>query len=155
MKSFLGAINIAYTILLLVLLTKLGVAEKEHDKNRRGANLGLYAFPRVGRSDPSLANNLRDASDSFAYESIYGIGDVSTEDFEDYQKRNSFVPFPHVTHNDAEIRKFAHFLALQQALDKRTGPSASSGLWFGPRLGKRSVNAKDYPGAAKGQKEFV
>ncbi|XP_034485928.1 cardio acceleratory peptide 2b [Drosophila innubila] len=152
MKSFMGAINVAYTILLLILLTKFSVAE-EHDKNRRGANMGLYAFPRVGRSDPSLASNLHDASDSFAYESIYGIGEVSAEDIEDYQKRASYLPFPHLGRNDAEMRKLAHFLALQQALDKRTGPSASSGLWFGPRLGKRSVSAKDYAAAAKGQKE--
>lgn len=65
------------------------------------------------------------------------------------------MPFPRSGHSDAELRKWAHFLALQQALDKRTGPSASSGLWFGPRLGKRSVNAKDYSAtAAKGQKEL-
>jgi len=39
-------------------------------------------------------------------------------------------------------------------LDKRTGPSASSGLWFGPRLGKRSVDAKSFEDTNKGQKEF-
>lgn len=73
----------------------------------------------------------------------------------DYQKRANYVPFPRSGHSDAELRKWAHFLALQQALDKRTGPSASSGMWFGPRLGKRSVNAKDYSAtAAKGQKEL-
>ncbi|KAH8406754.1 hypothetical protein KR222_009211, partial [Zaprionus bogoriensis] len=127
----------------------------DHDKNRRGANMGLYAFPRVGRSDPSLANNLHDASDSLAYEAIYG--DESADEFEGafFQKRASFLPYPRGGHSDADLRKWAHFLALQQALDKRTGPSASSGMWFGPRLGKRSVNAKDYLAtAAKGQKEM-
>jgi len=86
-------------------------------------------------------------------QSITGRVDFKTFYLIDYQKHSNFVPFPHVGRNDAEIRKFAHFLALQQALDKRSGPSASSGLWFGPRLGKRSVNAKDYPAASKGQKE--
>lgn len=58
------------------------VSEPDHDKNRRGANMGLYAFPRVGRSDPSLVNNLHDASDSIAYEAIYGMSDDSTDDFD-------------------------------------------------------------------------
>ncbi|XP_017855839.1 PREDICTED: cardio acceleratory peptide 2b [Drosophila arizonae] len=154
MKSFLGLVNIAYTILLLVLLTKFTAAEVEHDKIRRGANMGLYAFPRVGRSDPSLVNSLHDASDAVTYENIYGMGDASAEDFEDYQKRPGLVAFPRMGRSESELRKWAHLLALQQALDKRTGPSASSGLWFGPRLGKRSINAKDYPAAGKGQKEM-
>ncbi|KAH8359578.1 hypothetical protein KR093_007609, partial [Drosophila rubida] len=132
--------------------------DQDNTKIRRGANLGLYTFPRVGRSDPSLSSNLRDAGEALAYESIYGLNDASPEDFDDYQKRGGYVTFAHMGRNEAEIRKLAHLLALQQALDKRTGPSASSGLWFGPRLGKRSVDAKDYPAtaaaAAKGQKEM-
>ncbi|XP_060649307.1 cardio acceleratory peptide 2b isoform X1 [Drosophila nasuta] len=163
MKSFSCAINIAYTILLLVLLTKFGNAaffkpsgtEQDNNKIRRGANMGLYTFPRVGRSDPSLASNLHDAGEALAFESIYGLNEASSEDFDaDYQKRGGFVSFPHMGRNEAEIRKLAHLLALQQALDKRTGPSASSGLWFGPRLGKRSVDAKDYAAATKSQKEI-
>ncbi|XP_064555258.1 cardio acceleratory peptide 2b isoform X2 [Drosophila montana] len=153
MKSFLGLLNITYTILLLVLLTKFSAAV-EHDKIRRGANMGLYTFPRVGRSDPSLVNSLHDANDAVAYETLYGIGDASAEDFEEYQKRASLLPFPRVGRSDSELRKWAHLLALQQALDKRTGPSASSGMWFGPRLGKRSINVKDYPADTKGQKEL-
>lgn len=62
--------------------------EPDHDKNRRGANMGLYAFPRVGRSDPSLVNNLHDASDSLAYEAIYGMSDDSTDDFDGKFKIN-------------------------------------------------------------------
>jgi len=73
----------------------------------------------------------------------------------DFQKRASgLVAFPRVGRGDAELRKWAHLLALQQVLDKRTGPSASSGLWFGPRLGKRSVDAKSFEDTNKGQKEF-
>ncbi|ALC48013.1 capa [Drosophila busckii] len=156
MKSFTCLVNISYIILLFVLLGKFSTAELEHDKNRRGANMGLYAFPRVGRSDPSLANSLHDANDAAsAYESFYSLSDASPEDFEEFQKRASLVPFPRVGRGgDAELRKWAHLLALQQALDKRTGPSASSGMWFGPRLGKRSVSAKDFSAAANAQKEL-
>ncbi|KAH8241964.1 hypothetical protein KR038_005642, partial [Drosophila bunnanda] len=136
-----------------LILFKSICIEMEHDKNRRGANMGLYAFPRVGRGDPSLANSLRDGLDAAVLDGIYG--DASPEDYNeaDFQKRASgLVAFPRVGRGgDAELRKWAHLLALQQVLDKRTGPSASSGLWFGPRLGKRSVDAKAY---AKGQKEF-
>jgi len=59
-------------------------------------------------------------------------------------KRSSLIAFPRVGRTDAEIRKWARLVALQQALDKRTGPSATSGLWFGPRLGKRSVSATKF-----------
>ncbi|XP_015038545.1 cardio acceleratory peptide 2b isoform X1 [Drosophila pseudoobscura] len=160
MKAIFSLYNIVSAILLLVLLAEFSTAgplkEKElnHDKNRRGANMGLYAFPRVGRSDPSLANSLRDASDAAVFDGLYG--DASQEDYNeaDYQKRAGLVAFPRVGRSDAELRKFAHLLALQQVLDKRTGPSASSGLWFGPRLGKRSVDAKAFSDASKGQQEF-
>ncbi|KAH8406498.1 hypothetical protein KR215_003089, partial [Drosophila sulfurigaster] len=147
-----------FTILQILLKNKAffkpSGTEQDNNKIRRGANMGLYTFPRVGRSDPSLASNLHDAGEALAFESIYGLNEASSENFDaDYQKRGGFVSFPHMGRNEAEIRKLAHLLALQQALDKRTGPSASSGLWFGPRLGKRSVDAKDYA-AAKSQKEI-
>ncbi|XP_030370735.1 cardio acceleratory peptide 2b [Scaptodrosophila lebanonensis] len=159
MKSFMGLDNCAYVILLFVLLAKFSAADLEQAKNRRGTS-GLYAFPRVGRSDPSLANSLHDANDAaVAFDNIYGNGGVaSLEDYEEYPKnefkRASLIAFPRVGRGDAELRKWAHLMALQQALDKRTGPSASSGLWFGPRLGKRSVDAHEYQEAAKGQKEL-
>lgn len=49
---------------------------------------------------------------------------------------------PRIGRSDAEVRKWARFLAYQQALDKRAGPSATTGVWFGPRLGKRSVSSQ-------------
>ncbi|XP_017076373.2 cardio acceleratory peptide 2b [Drosophila eugracilis] len=132
-------------VLVLFLLAEFSAAELDHDKNRRGANMGLYAFPRVGR----------DGLEAGVLDGIYG--DASQEDYNeaDFQKRASgLVAFPRVGRGDSELRKLAHLLALQQVLDKRTGPSASSGLWFGPRLGKRSVDAKSFADTAKGQKEF-
>nr|XP_016937441.1 cardio acceleratory peptide 2b [Drosophila suzukii] len=142
-------------VLVLFIIAEFSAAEMDHDKNRRGANMGLYAFPRVGRGDPSLANSLRDGLEAGFLDGIYG--DASQEDYNeaDFQKRASgLVAFPRVGRGDAELRKWAHLLALQQVLDKRTGPSASSGLWFGPRLGKRSVDAKSFEDTNKGQKEF-
>ncbi|KAH8382628.1 hypothetical protein KR009_004424, partial [Drosophila setifemur] len=126
-------------------------SELDHDKNRRGANMGLYAFPRVGRGDPSMVNRLRDVLDAAVLDGIYA--DASQEDYNeaDFQKRASgLVAFPRVGRGG----NFADHLAAMQMFDKRTGPSASSGLWFGPRLGKRSVDAKAFADANKGQKEF-
>ncbi|XP_017008879.2 cardio acceleratory peptide 2b [Drosophila takahashii] len=152
MKSML--VNV---VLVIFLIAEFSAAEMDHDKNRRGANMGLYAFPRVGRGDPSLANSLRDGLEASVLDGIYA--DASQEDYNeaDFQKRASgLVAFPRVGRGDGEmpLRKWAHLLALQQVLDKRTGPSASSGLWFGPRLGKRSVDAKSYEDTNKGQKEL-
>ncbi|XP_037943845.1 cardio acceleratory peptide 2b-like [Teleopsis dalmanni] len=123
--------------------------EFEQSKNRRGggATSGLYAFPRVGRSDPSLTNNLHDMDDN--------LYEPSLEDYEDLPKseikRANLITFPRVGRTDAEMRKWARLLALQQALEKRAGPT--SGLWFGPRLGKRSVNNNVKQHANKGQNE--
>lgn len=41
--------------------------------------MGLYAFPRVGRGDPSLANSLRDGLDAAVLDGLYG--DASPEDY--------------------------------------------------------------------------
>ncbi|EDV53156.1 cardio acceleratory peptide 2b [Drosophila erecta] len=150
MKSML-----VHIVLVIFIIAEFSTADSDHDKNRRGANMGLYAFPRVGRSDPSLANSLRDGLEAGFLDGIYG--DASQEDYNeaDFQKRASgLVAFPRVGRGDAELRKWAHLLALQQVLDKRTGPSASSGLWFGPRLGKRSVDAQSFADSSKGQKEL-
>ncbi|XP_037954064.1 cardio acceleratory peptide 2b isoform X2 [Teleopsis dalmanni] len=131
MKSMFSADFLIYLTVLIIALAGLSQAEFEQSKNRRGggATSGLYAFPRVGRSDPSLTNNLHDMDDNLYEPSL-----------EDYEGRT-----------DAEMRKWARLLALQQALEKRAGPT--SGLWFGPRLGKRSVNNNVKQHANKGQNE--
>lgn len=51
-------------------------------KNRRtvGGSSGLIAFPRVGRSDPNLLNNLHEADISALGESL--IYPASLEDYE-------------------------------------------------------------------------
>lgn len=67
-------------------------------------------------------------------------------------KRASLYPVPRIGRMDPELRKWARFMAFQQALDKRAGPSATTGVWFGPRLGKRSVDSQSIDNS-KGQKE--
>lgn len=59
----------------------LCVAELEQ-KNRRtaGGPSGLIAFPRVGRSDPNLVNNLHEADISALGDSI--MYPASLEDYE-------------------------------------------------------------------------
>jgi len=117
-------------IILLAVLSGLSKAELELRKNRRANGpSGLVAFPRVGRSDPNINNN----NNLHETDSFDNMENVYTNSLEDYDGRT-----------DAEIRKWARLVALQQALDKRTGPSATSGLWFGPRLGKRSVSATKF-----------
>lgn len=69
-------------------------------------------------------------------------------------KRAGLIVYPRVGRTDADVRKWTRFMALQQALDKRTGPSATTGVWFGPRLGKRSVDSKHSGAAFDQQKEY-
>lgn len=68
-------------------------------------------------------------------------------------KRAGMIAYPRIGRSDADVRKWARLLALQQALDKRAGPSATTGVWFGPRLGKRSVDQQQYEKSTSGQKE--
>lgn len=111
--------------------------ELEQIKPRRGGTVGLFAFPRVGRSDASL----------FSYKG-YGAGLNSYEEYDDFPKmewkRNQgLVPFPRVGRSDNQLRRWSK-LAMQQDMDKRTGvASANSGLWFGPRLGRIQKRAAD------------
>ncbi|XP_050317485.1 cardio acceleratory peptide 2b isoform X3 [Bactrocera neohumeralis] len=162
MKSFYCLDVIICSTVVVVALAGFSDAELEQ-KNRRtaGGPSGLIAFPRVGRSDPNLVNNLHEADISALGEGI--MYPASLEDYEvEYpkseMKRASLIPFPRVGRTDAELRKWAHIMALQQALNKATGPSATSGLWFGPRLGKRSVDAQQqqqtHKSPASGQKEL-
>ena len=64
------------------------------------------------------------------------------------------IVYPRIGRSDAEVRKWARLLALQQALDKRAGPSATTGVWFGPRLGKRSINSQQFQKNADQKEEY-
>lgn len=55
------------------------------------------------------------------------------------------MPFPRVGRPDSDLdklEKLARVAAFQeQEMEKRTGANPNNGLWFGPRLGKRSSHA--------------
>ncbi|KFB39390.1 AGAP000347-PA-like protein [Anopheles sinensis] len=128
-------------------------------RSKRGPTVGLFAFPRVGRSDPELASVDWDPA------GVLPAVDMA-DDYEDYPikeiKRQGLVPFPRVGRSGvgaksevggaAAARYWLVARALQQqqralqqqmlgqpSVVKRAGGSgANSGMWFGPRLGKRS-----------------
>ncbi|KAI8130081.1 hypothetical protein FF38_03495 [Lucilia cuprina] len=165
MKSF-NSVDFVMCSLVVIAIVGSSKAELEQTKNRRGGggSSGLFAFPRVGRSDPSLnINNLHNpdvtadnaaAAAAAALDVLYPSS--SFEEYEEYPKsdvkRGGLIAYPRIGRSDADVRKWARLMALQQALDKRTGPSATTGVWFGPRLGKRSVDNQQYE-KPSGQKE--
>uniref|UniRef100_A0A182YK12 Uncharacterized protein n=1 Tax=Anopheles stephensi TaxID=30069 RepID=A0A182YK12_ANOST len=71
------------------------------------------------------------------------------EDYEDYpmkeMKRQGLVPFPRVGRSGkselamaaARYWQAAHNLQQQNIVKRAGGSGANSGMWFGPRLGKR------------------
>ncbi|XP_058127014.1 cardio acceleratory peptide 2b [Anopheles ziemanni] len=149
------------TLAVVLLAAPLCRAEVEFDvgaRSKRGPTVGLFAFPRVGRSDPELASVDWDPT------AVLPAVDLA-DDYEDYPiqeiKRQGLVPFPRVGRSGggakselggAAARYWLMARALQQqqralqqqmlsqpGLVKRAGGSgANSGMWFGPRLGKRS-----------------
>uniref|UniRef100_A0A1A9WYZ5 Cardio acceleratory peptide 2b n=1 Tax=Glossina brevipalpis TaxID=37001 RepID=A0A1A9WYZ5_9MUSC len=145
--------GITFLILSSIVFNVLGLEETEFQqtKNRRGASSSskLLAFPRIGRRDPSMPNNLfnSEAENTAAIAVDLFYPDLS-EEYGEYPKaevkRASLRAFPRIGRTDAEIRKWTRLLALQQAFDKRAGPSATTGVWFGPRLGKRSASNDSY-----------
>ncbi|XP_052861287.1 cardio acceleratory peptide 2b [Anopheles cruzii] len=141
------------SVALVLLAVHFCRAEVEFDgsvRSKRGPTVGLFAFPRVGRSDPDVGFDW-DAS---------GPVDVSGDDYDDYPlkeiKRQGLVPFPRVGRagkqdppsgywqvaRSLQQQHHHHQQLLQpppQPMLKRAGGSgANSGMWFGPRLGKRA-----------------
>ncbi|XP_013107596.2 cardio acceleratory peptide 2b [Stomoxys calcitrans] len=164
MKSLQCTDIILYSVLFITIAAHSN-AELEQTKNRRaGGASGLYAFPRVGRGDPSLTNaglHNPDAEDAAAAAAAASAFDVlypgSFEEYEEYPKSDvkrkaNLYPVPRVGRMDPEMRKLALLMALQRALTKKAEPSATSGVWFGPRLGKRSVDNQKIDNT-RGQKE--
>ncbi|GAB0092354.1 Cardio acceleratory peptide 2b [Sergentomyia squamirostris] len=124
-----------YTIFCILLTTQLvssADADIEESKPRRSGNMGLFPFPRVGRSDPEM----------MAYDSV--MNSLEDYDFPKYEmKRQGLIPFPRVgrSRGGTMWTKLA-----REDYGKRTGGVGANGLWFGPRLGriqKRSPNHDD------------
>ncbi|XP_029707893.2 cardio acceleratory peptide 2b isoform X1 [Aedes albopictus] len=111
-------------------------------RHKRGPTVGLFAFPRVGRSDPDLL----EWSDAAAVAAALPL--ELADDYEDYPireaKRQGLVPFPRVGRSGSGVSNAARFYwpKTMMQLQKRAGNSgANSGMWFGPRLGKRASAA--------------
>ncbi|KAM7360720.1 cardio acceleratory peptide capability [Cochliomyia hominivorax] len=165
MKSFQSVDFLIYSVLVIIFFGS-SKAELEQTKNRRGGGgtSGLFAFPRVGRSDPSMTNlHNSDVSADNAAAAAAAALDVlypssSFEEYEEYPKsevkRAGMIVYPRIGRSDADMRKWARLMALQQALDKRAGPSATTGVWFGPRLGKRSVDQQQYQKSTGQNEEY-
>ncbi|XP_055536157.1 cardio acceleratory peptide 2b isoform X2 [Wyeomyia smithii] len=126
---------LAYVSLFLVVLSTAKFCHGDEldgssdGRHKRGPTVGLFAFPRVGRSDPELVE--------------WGDAALPVEladDYRDYPireyKRQGLVPFPRVGRSGPSLAARYWPVSMQQ---KRAGNSgSSSGMWFGPRLGKRA-----------------
>ncbi|XP_055615942.1 cardio acceleratory peptide 2b isoform X2 [Toxorhynchites rutilus septentrionalis] len=126
---------LAYISLVLIVFStaKFCRAEVDQDtvvsevRHKRGPTVGLFAYPRVGRSDPDMLE----------------WGDMPMELSEEYDypiresKRQGLVPFPRVGRSGQNGGR--QFWPMQQKRASNSG--ANSGMWFGPRLGKRVSRA--------------
>ncbi|XP_059619857.1 cardio acceleratory peptide 2b isoform X1 [Phlebotomus argentipes] len=127
---------ILYTIFCILLTTHIAYAadgDMEESKPRRSGNMGLFPFPRVGRSDPEM----------IAYENV--MNSIEDYDVPKYEmKRQGLIPFPRV--GRARAGPMWAKIAREEYGKRTGGVGANGGLWFGPRLGriqKRSPNHDD------------
>ncbi|CRK91248.1 CLUMA_CG004928, isoform A [Clunio marinus] len=128
-----------FMVLILLISTKLCHADEDFDDTKQkraagGGNVGLFPFPRVGRSDPDLLAEFDSPSSNNLFENYDDLGRYEV-------KRQGLVPFPRVGRSGSPNSRFYH----QQLSDyiKRSMSGAtpsSSNMWFGPRLGKRALN---------------
>lgn len=137
--------TLAYLSLVLVVLSTVRFCRADADmdsvsevRHKRGPTVGLFAFPRVGRSDPELLE-WSDAAAAAAASEL-------AEDYDDYpireSKRQGLVPFPRVGRAGPNPARYYYWPKMVQ--QKRAGNSgANSGMWFGPRLGKRANAASN------------
>ncbi|XP_050082231.1 cardio acceleratory peptide 2b isoform X2 [Anopheles aquasalis] len=125
-------------------------------RSKRGPTVGLFAFPRVGRSDPTeLGLDGWDGSVALPSHEL-------TDDYDDYpikeSKRQGLVPFPRVGRAGAkqdlamaasrywqaarnlQQQQQQQLLQPQVIIKRASGSGANGGMWFGPRLGKRATN---------------
>uniref|UniRef100_A0A182TZA1 Pyrokinin n=1 Tax=Anopheles melas TaxID=34690 RepID=A0A182TZA1_9DIPT len=143
---------VAFALVLLGVTVHLAGAEAPEFESvgrvsKRGPTVGLFAFPRVGRSDPEL---------NVDWESSAMLPLEAADDYEDYpmkeMKRQGLVPFPRVGRSGkselamaaARYWQAARNLQQQQqqqqqqsVVKRAGGTGANSAMWFGPRLGKR------------------
>lgn len=96
------------------------------NRRPRGGTVGLFAFPRIGRSDPDLAYNWEGAD---LPPSVY-LDDYDLPHQE--VKRPNIIPFPRIGRSEKLAAKYS--ASRNPDFKRSNGPSG--GLWFGPRLGR-------------------
>lgn len=101
------------------------IDEMSQNRRPRGGTVGLFAFPRVGRSDPDALYNWDGADLS---PSVY-LDEYDMPSHTDI-KRPNIIPFPRVGRSE----KYVKYAARNQEMKRSNGPNG--GLWFGPRLGR-------------------
>lgn len=119
-----------YAILLLVLTAKLCSAAEDFEaaQKRAGGSVGLFPFPRVGRSDPDL---MPDWNSYNSFENYDELGRHET-------KRQGLVPFPRVGRSMGYNPRF-----YQQYSDYNKRSQGVNPHWFGPRLGRSGRDQGD------------
>ncbi|CAH1718850.1 unnamed protein product [Chironomus riparius] len=113
----------SYAVLLLVLTAKLCSADEDFEgaQKRASGSVGLFPFPRVGRSDPDLQPEWN------SYNSFENYDDLGRHE----QKRQGLVPFPRVGRSGGYNQRL-----YQQYSDFNKRSQAGNPHWFGPRLGR-------------------
>lgn len=151
---------LAYVSLVLIVLSTARFCRAEADgspdggmlggstRHKRGPTVGLFAFPRVGRSDPADLfewGDLLDQQQQQQQQLQQQQQQLGADDYEDYpfrsemaKRQGKLVAFPRVGRAGPINRYWA---ASSNNLQKRASSNAgaaNSGMWFGPRLGKRA-----------------
>uniref|UniRef100_A0A8D8F7G2 Cardio acceleratory peptide 2b n=1 Tax=Culex pipiens TaxID=7175 RepID=A0A8D8F7G2_CULPI len=117
----------------------------ESTRHKRGPTVGLFAFPRVGRSDPADLLEWGDLVEQQQQQQQQ----LGADDYEDYpyrtglemaKRQGKLVAFPRVGRAGPN-RYWSSSSSTGSGLQKRASGNsgaANSAMWFGPRLGKRA-----------------
>lgn len=119
-------------------------------KRAGGGSVGLFPFPRVGRSDPDMISEWETPLSYNEFDNYDGndaklcfrfvVQAYPTDLGRHEMKRQGLVPFPRVGRSGAINPRFLR-QQMAEYNNKRSlsGASPSSShMWFGPRLGKRA-----------------
>lgn len=151
---------LAYVTLVMIVLSTAKFCRAEADgspdavfgetRHKRGPTVGLFAFPRVGRSDPADLLEWGDLVDQQQQQQLLG-GEDYAEDYplraanlignEMAKRQGKLVAFPRVGRAGGPLRYWpSSGSSGSGSLQKRASSNAgaNSAMWFGPRLGKRA-----------------
>lgn len=117
-------------------------------KARRGGTVGLFQFPRVGRSDPDLIEFGDGTGNAGGVEML--PNSIEDYDFPQPQemKRHNLVAFPRVGRSGA--MRYWPKSVLKNMIKRGGGSGANGGMWFGPRLGRVQKRNSDKDNSIQG-----